>query len=123
MAYTARAMRSIIIDFARQQLSARRGGGVQEVTLNTDVAKQPGIPEDQIVEIAVAVDALARVYQRLASVMQMRFFAGFSAFEIAEALGVNERTVRRDVAKARLLLSAGTTSSVSGKVPRSDLTG
>lgn len=106
MAYTARAMRSIIIDFARQQQSARRGGGVQEVTLNTDVAEQLGHPEDQIVEIAEAVDALARVDRRLASVIEMQFFAGFSAFEIAEVLGVNERTVRRDVEKARLLLSA-----------------
>jgi RNA polymerase sigma factor (TIGR02999 family) len=106
MAYTARAMRSIIIDFARQQQSARRGGGVQEVTLNTDVAERLGHPEDQIVEIAEAVDALARVDRRLASVIEMQFFAGFSAFEIAEVLGVNERTVRRDVEKARLLLSA-----------------
>jgi RNA polymerase sigma factor (TIGR02999 family) len=105
MAYTARAMRSIIIDCARQQ-QARRGGGVQEVTLNTDVVDQLGNPEDQIVEIAEAVDALARVDRRLASVIEMQFFAGFSALEIAEVLGVNERTVRRDVEKARLLLSA-----------------
>jgi RNA polymerase sigma factor (sigma-70 family) len=56
-------------------------------------------------EIAEAIDALARVDERLASVVEMQFFAGFSCAEIADMLGVTERTVRRDIEKARLLLS------------------
>jgi RNA polymerase sigma factor (sigma-70 family) len=62
--------------------------------------------EDKVVEIAEAVESLARLDERLASVVEMRFFAGFSEAEIADALGVTERTVRRDFEKARLLLAA-----------------
>lgn len=105
MAYTARVMRSVIIDCARRQQAARRGGDLARVTLNTDVEAADGYPEDRVMEIAAAIDALARIDERLASVVEMQFFAGFSSAEIADMLGVNERTVRRDIEKARLLLS------------------
>jgi RNA polymerase sigma factor (sigma-70 family) len=62
--------------------------------------------EDKVVEIAEAVESLARLDERLASVVEMRFFGGFSETEIAAALGVTERTVRRDFEKARMLLAA-----------------
>jgi RNA polymerase sigma factor (TIGR02999 family) len=106
MAYAARAMRCIIIDFARQHQAARRGGDRAKLTLNTDIAEGTDSAEQRVIDIAEAVDVLAQVDERLASVVEMQFFAGFTTVEIAEVLGVNERTVRRDFEKARLLLSA-----------------
>lgn len=105
MAYTARVMRSIIIDFARQRQAARHGGELIKVAFTTDLEDGDGYPEDRVMEIADALDALSRVNERLASVVEMQYFAGFTSAEIARLLGVNERTVRRDFEKARLLLS------------------
>jgi RNA polymerase sigma factor (TIGR02999 family) len=105
MAYTARVMRSVIIDFARRQQAVRRGGDLAQVTLDTEIEAADAYPEDRVMDIAGAIDALARIDERLASVVEMQFFAGFTAAEIAGLLGVNERTVRRDIEKARLLLS------------------
>jgi RNA polymerase sigma factor (TIGR02999 family) len=105
MAYTARVMRSIIVDFARQRQAARSGGELVKVAFTTDLEDGDGYPEDRVMEIADALDALSRVNERLASVVEMQYFAGFTSAEIARLLGVNERTVRRDFEKARLLLS------------------
>jgi RNA polymerase sigma factor (TIGR02999 family) len=106
MAYAARVMRCIIIDFARQHQAARRGGENAKLPLNTDIAEAADSAEQRVIDIAEAVDALAQVDERLANVVEMQFFAGFTTVEIAAVLGVNERTVRRDFEKARLLLSA-----------------
>jgi len=105
-AYSARVMRSIIVDCARRRSAEQRGGNVAKVTLDTNVAENAMPVEDKVLEIAEAVEELARLAERLASVVEMRFFAGFSEAEIAEVLGVTERTVRRDFEKARMLLAA-----------------
>ncbi len=105
-AYSARVMRSIIVDFARQRQAEQHGGGLAKVTLDTNLAENVSAAEDKVVEIAQAVDDLGRLDERLASVVEMRFFAGFTEAEIAAVLGVTERTVRRDFEKARLLLAA-----------------
>jgi RNA polymerase sigma factor (TIGR02999 family) len=104
-AYSARVMRSIIVDFARQRRAEQRGGDLAKVTLDTNLAEGIFAAEDRVLEIAEAVDALAHLDERLASVVEMRFFAGFTEAEIATILGVTERTVRRDFEKARLLLA------------------
>ena len=62
--------------------------------------------ENEIIRIDDALKDLARVDERLVRVVEMRFFAGLSEEEIASVLGVNERTIRRDWDKARLLLQA-----------------
>jgi RNA polymerase sigma factor (TIGR02999 family) len=105
-AYSARVMRSIIVDCARRRSAEQRGGNAARVTLDTNIAESALAVEDKVLEIAEAVEELARLDERLASVVEMRFFAGFSEAEIAEALGVTERTVRRDFEKARMLLAA-----------------
>jgi RNA polymerase sigma factor (TIGR02999 family) len=105
-AYCARVMRSIIVDFARLRGAQQRGGDLTKVTLNTAQADGIAPPEDQVLELAEAVDGLSKIDERLGSVMEMRFFGGFSEAEIAGFLGVTERTVRRDFEKARLLLAA-----------------
>ena len=57
-------------------------------------------------QVNEALEALAQSEPRLAKVVEMRYFGGYSEQEIAEALGLTDRTVRRDWDKARLLLGA-----------------
>ncbi len=104
MAYASQVMRSVIVDFARKRRAKRRGGGAAEVTLSTDLLDgQPG-GDDLVEHVHEAVQALEDSDPRLKQVIEMRFFGGFGEQEIAEALGVTERTVRRDWERARLLL-------------------
>jgi RNA polymerase sigma factor (TIGR02999 family) len=105
LAYAATVMRSIVVDMARAARAARRGGDAAHVTLNTDVVEGVAQPEDEILDIDEALVGLARLDERLAKVVELRYFGGYSNTEIALALDVTERTVRRDWDKARLLLA------------------
>jgi RNA polymerase sigma factor (TIGR02999 family) len=106
LAYAARVMRSIIVDFVRQRQADRRGGEQLHVTLNTDIAESAHAEIDQVIRVNDALLDLEQVDGRLVRVVEMRYFAGLSEQEIAESLGVTDRTVRRDWEKARSLLSA-----------------
>jgi len=106
LAYAAHVMRSIIVDAARAGRSARRGGDAAHVTLDTGVAESVAGGEDEIVDVHEALERLAVLEPRLARVVEMRYFGGMKETEIAAALGLTERTVRRDWEKARLLLAA-----------------
>ncbi|MGO8968855.1 MAG: ECF-type sigma factor [Myxococcaceae bacterium] len=103
MAYAATAMRSVVVDFARRRAAERRGGGVERVTL-TESLPEPG-SEQEILQVHDALETLQKVDPRLVRVVEMRYFAGMTEQEIGKALGVTERTVRRDWEKARLLLA------------------
>jgi RNA polymerase sigma factor (TIGR02999 family) len=103
MRWAAQVMRSVIVDFARRRLAGRRGGGVAHVTFDVELAAAAA-GEDEIVAVHEALRRLAAVDPRLAKVVEMRYFGGMTEPEIAQALGVAERTVRRDWQKARLLL-------------------
>jgi RNA polymerase sigma factor (TIGR02999 family) len=103
-AYASQVMRSVIVDSARERLAERRGGGAQHLTLNTGVADQLPADEDTIVRVHDALEVLESAEPRLAKVVEMRYFGGYSEQEIAEALEITDRTVRRDWEKARLLL-------------------
>ncbi len=104
--YAGRVMRSVIVDFARERLAQRRGGGALHVTLNTDVAESMGgAGEEEILRIHEALEELATHDERLVRVVEMRYFGGLSEAEIAASLDVHVRTVRRDGEKARLLLA------------------
>jgi len=104
--YAAQVMRSVIIDFARQRQAQRRGGDVVHLPLSTQLAEELPASEDQLVRINEALEALSQVDDRLVRVVEMRYFAGMTEEEIALALGITDRTVRRDWQKARLLLAA-----------------
>lgn len=103
MCWAARAMRSIIVDHMRQRLAIRRGGGAMRMPLDVEPADS-ATGEDEILAVHEALEHLAAVDPRLARVVEMRYFGGLTEPEVAAALGVTERTVRRDWQKARLLL-------------------
>jgi RNA polymerase sigma factor (TIGR02999 family) len=105
LAYAATVMRSIIVDLARASRSDRRGGDAAHVTLNTGIAEGVPEPEDEILDVNEALTELAKLDERLARVVEMRYFGGLNNSEIAQALDLTERTVRRDWDKARLLLA------------------
>jgi RNA polymerase sigma factor (TIGR02999 family) len=103
--YAAQVLRSVMVDFARKRRAERRGGGNANVTLSEDLAAGIGGTDEDIVRVNEALHDLAESDPRLRHVIEMRYFGGFSDQEIAEALGVTDRTVRRDWERARLLLS------------------
>lgn len=103
LAYAASAMRSIVVDFVRRRRAERRGSGDPHASI--DIAEAAPAEEKEILRVNEALSELEKADHRLAKVVEMRYFAGLSEPEIAEALEVNERTVRRDWKKARLLLS------------------
>ena len=105
LGYAAHVMRSIVVDFVRQRRAERRGGDQGRVTLDGQVADSLASPEDEIIRVNDALDELARVDQRLVQIVEMRYFAGLTDEDIAASLGLNERTVRRDWRKARLVLA------------------
>ncbi len=104
--YASSVMRSVIVDFARARLSERRGGDLDRMALDTGIAADVAMPENDILRVHEALEVLAKADERLAQVVEMRYFGGMTEPEIAEALGTSERTVRRHWEKARLLLFA-----------------
>jgi len=105
LAYAATSMRSVVIDFVRRRNADRRGGGAEHITLDTRTSEEIGATDDEILAVHEALETLAKVDARLVSVVEMRYFAGLSDAEIAAALGLSDRTVRRDWERARLLLA------------------
>jgi RNA polymerase sigma factor (TIGR02999 family) len=94
----ARMMRRILIDHARLRRGLKRGGGLKRVTLGDSLLRPPD-PDLELPELLAlndALDKLARLDERQARVVELRFFGGLTTAEIAEALGVSERTVGND---------------------------
>ena len=105
-AYAARVMRSVIVDFARARLAERRGGEAVHVALDTEISEHIAAPETDVLRVHEALEVLAQADPPLAQLVEMRYFGGLSVAEVAEVLGLSERTVRRHWEKARLLLRA-----------------
>jgi RNA polymerase sigma factor (TIGR02999 family) len=105
-AFASQVMRSVIVDTARARLAQRRGGGAAELTLSTQLLDHLPSGEEAILEVDEALLVLEQAEPRLARLVEMRYYGGYSEAEIAETLGVTERTVQRDWGKSRLLLKA-----------------
>jgi RNA polymerase sigma factor (TIGR02999 family) len=103
--YAARAMRSVVVDYVRKRRAERRGGDQVRVDLSTDVADQQHEGELEILKVHEALAELEATDPRAVEVVEMRYFAGMTEPEIAQALEVGERTVRRDWARAKVLLA------------------
>jgi RNA polymerase sigma factor (TIGR02999 family) len=101
-AMAGRLMRRVLVDYARQRACEKRGGGVSVTSLTEHaVAPQPSV---DIVALDAALERLATVDPQQGQVVELRFFAGLSVEETAEALGISPATVKRDWATARLWL-------------------
>ena len=101
LAIAARAMRQVLVDDARHRLAAKRGGHRKRATLSGS----HWVADVDLDELLTLNDALDELEPRQRQVVECRFFGGMEEREIAEALGVTERTVRRDWVKARAWLS------------------
>jgi len=106
LAYAARVMRSVVIDFVRESQAKRRGGGAPHVTLNTGVVDSVAAGETEVLRVSEALDALGKSDERLVCIVEMKYFAGYTEQDIAACLGTSERTLRREWQRARLLLFA-----------------
>jgi RNA polymerase sigma factor (TIGR02999 family) len=103
MAYAARSMRGLIIDYSRRRCAQKRGGGFDITSLPTEVPEL-AVDDSELSRIAEALEELATVDPRLVEVVDLKFFCGFSFAEIAAMRSVSERTVQRDWDKARIFL-------------------
>ena len=102
-ALAARAMRRILVDYARRHRALRRGGQLRIQSLDeTDAGAVPAAQRaDELIALDEALTRLQALDERLSRVVECRFFAGLTEAETAEVLGVTPRTVARDWVKAR----------------------
>ena len=98
-AMAARAMRQILVDYARRYRTQRRGGWLQRVALTDGHAVEE--QAELVLAVHEALGRLAGVSERLSRVVECRYFAGLTEEETAVALGVTARTVERDWVKAK----------------------
>ena len=102
-AYTARAMRGLIIDHVRERRALKRGGEFHLTALSTEIGESAAEVND-MGPLDDALSELARIDAPLAELVDLKFFCGFSFNDIAAMRGVSERTVQRDWNKARVYL-------------------
>jgi len=98
----ARAMRRVLIEHARRRQAAKRDGGLRVDLESAIVVEQTG--SLQLIELDSALERLAEFDPRQAQIVELRFFAGLSVEETAEATGLSPRTVKRDWQVARAWL-------------------
>jgi RNA polymerase sigma factor (TIGR02999 family) len=101
-AVASRAMRQILVDYARRTTAAKRDGG-RAVSLDPEAIADPERAEE-LLALDEALGQLEKLDERLAKTIELRFFGGLSVEEAAEALGVSPRTIKRDWRKARAFL-------------------
>lgn len=105
LGYAARAMRGIVIDYARRSRALKRGGGAFEITLTSaGLAPELATDAEELSRLSDALDELGALEPALAELVDLHFFCGYTLGEVAELRGVSERTAQRDFRKARLLL-------------------
>jgi RNA polymerase sigma factor (TIGR02999 family) len=102
-AVAAQVMRRILVDHARRRKSEKRGGSLIPVTI--DAAFEVAVPEGlDVVELDVALENLEKVYPQQARIVELRFYAGLTIDETAEALGISPATISREWTMARAWL-------------------
>lgn len=99
----AQAMRQVLVDHARARVCQKRNWGGKRVTLIEDLASSP-LTDEAVLKLHDALTELEKLAPRVAQIVDMRFFAGMKEDEIAEALEISERTVKRDWTFARAWL-------------------
>jgi len=102
-AYAAKTMRNIVIDFARRRQAERHGGALERLTLDTRWLGA-GEQETPVIDVDDALRDLEALDPHLAQVVEMRYFGGYTDAEIAAAMDITDRTVRRHWDKARAFM-------------------
>jgi RNA polymerase sigma factor (TIGR02999 family) len=123
MAYAARVMRGLIVDYVRTRQAQKRGGSFEITHITSDVAAATR-ESARLQELSEALDGLMDVDPALAEIVDLKFFCGFSMPEIAGMRGVSERTVHRQWEKARLYLlrALGNDAALPGTIAHSGTT-
>jgi RNA polymerase sigma-70 factor, ECF subfamily len=103
-AVATHAMRQVLVDYARQRRTAKRGGGLRRVTLDEAVGLSVD-PTLEIIELDAAISRLAQLSDRMARIVELRVFGGMKHAEIADTLAVSQRTVAADWSVARRWLA------------------
>lgn len=102
IAVASRAMRQILVDYARGRRANKRDGGCR-----IDYEDMPALPvagDAELLALNDALDELSRIDERQAKIVEMKFFGGLSAPEISEVLGISRATIDREWATARVWL-------------------
>ena len=102
-AVAAQIMRQILVDHARSHRASKRGGDVYKVALD-EAMEQPQTADVDIIALDDALKSLAEMDPQQSRVVELRFFAGLSIEDTAEALGISSSTVKRDWVTARAWL-------------------
>jgi RNA polymerase sigma-70 factor, ECF subfamily len=102
-AFCAKAMRRVLIDYARSRRTIKRGGGRVRVPL-TEVMSAVDVEVAGLLELDEALTLLAARNERMARIVECRFFGGLSVPETAEVVGASSRTVEREWGRARAYL-------------------
>ena len=102
-AVSAKTMRHIFVDYAREKAAQKRGGNRQRIPLADDLALSPEREED-VLALDEALNALAEIDEKRATIVELRFFSGMTVKEVALVLGSSEKTVGREWAATRLWL-------------------
>jgi RNA polymerase sigma factor (TIGR02999 family) len=103
IAYAARVMRGLLIDLLRERLALKRGGGFHITQLNTEIAESHADAAEAS-RLSEALDELAARDARLAELVDLKYFCGYTFEEIAALRGSSPRTLQRDWEKARMIL-------------------
>jgi RNA polymerase sigma factor (TIGR02999 family) len=111
-AYASRAMRAVLVDYARRRNAGKRGGGAPRFSLD-DRDLPVGEQSEFLLSLDEALDRLGGLSERLARTVECRFFGGMTEEETAAVLAVSDRTVRRDWLKAKAWLYA----ELAGEAP------
>lgn len=122
MAVAARAMRHILIDYARRRQALKRGGGAQRLTLQEiEAGLESGDPgeaaDEALLALQDALERLAEESERQCRIIECRFFGGMTIEETAEALGVSPATVKRGWAAAQAWLYRDLRHALDGPLP------
>ena len=105
LAYAARAMRGLIINYVRERRAEKRGGLYHLTSIDTQVAEHVADANaDELMQLGDAIEDLGRIEPQLAELVDLKYFCGLDVAEIAALRGVSERTVQRDWHKARVFL-------------------
>jgi RNA polymerase sigma factor (TIGR02999 family) len=113
MAVAAQAMRRILVDYARQRVAAKRGGGEAPVELGTSEISGGFEQLEETLAVDEALARLAALDAQQARVVEMRYFGGMTVEETAEALAIAPRTVKREWAMAKAWLRVEISSRVA----------